>query len=195
MEITAAMVKELRSQSGAGIMECKSALKETSGDVEAAITFLRKKGLAKADKKSGRQTGDGSVGTYIHAGNKLGVMVELNCETDFVATTPDFQELIRDIAMHIAAAKPRFATREEVTQETLDKEKEIFAHQAKESGKPENIIEKIVSGKMEKFYEENCVLEQPFIKDTNITIQELIKQKIALLGENINIGKFARFEV
>ncbi|MCH2605902.1 MAG: translation elongation factor Ts [Nitrospinaceae bacterium] len=195
MEITAAMVKELRSQSGAGIMECKSALKETSGDVEAAITFLRKKGLAKADKKSGRQTGDGSVGTYIHAGNKLGVMVELNCETDFVANTPDFQELIRDIAMHIAAAKPRFATREEVTQETLDKEKEIFAHQAKESGKPENIIEKIVSGKMEKFYEENCVLEQPFIKDTNITIQELIKQKIALLGENINIGKFARFEI
>ena len=195
MEITAAMVKELRSQSGAGIMECKSALKETSGDVEAAITFLRKKGLAKADKKSGRQTGDGSVGTYIHAGNKLGVMVELNCETDFVANTPDFQELIRDIAMHIAAAKPRFATREEVTQETLDKEKEIFAHQAKESGKPENIIEKIVSGKMEKFYEENCVLEQPFIKDTNITVQELIKQKIALLGENINIGKFARFEV
>ena len=195
MEITAAMVKELRSQSGAGIMECKSALKETSGDVEAAITFLRKKGLAKADKKSGRQTGDGSVGTYIHAGNKLGVMVELNCETDFVANPPDFQELIRDIAMHIAAAKPRFATREEVTQETLDKEKEIFAHQAKESGKPENIIEKIVSGKMEKFYEENCVLEQPFIKDTNITIQELIKQKIALLGENINIGKFARFEI
>ena len=195
MEITAAMVKELRSQSGAGIMECKSALKETSGDVEAAITFLRKKGLAKADKKSGRQTGDGSVGTYIHAGNKLGVMVELNCETDFVANTPDFQELIRDIAMHIAAAKPRFATREEVTQETLDKEKEIFAHQAKESGKPENIIEKIVSGKMEKFYEENCVLEQPFIKDTNITIQELIKQKIALLGENINIGKFARVEI
>jgi elongation factor Ts len=195
MEITAAMVKELRSQSGAGIMECKSALKETSGDVEAAITFLRKKGLAKADKKSGRQTGDGSVGTYIHAGNKLGVMVELNCETDFVANTPDFQELIRDIAMHIAAAKPRFSTREEVTQETLDKEKEIFAHQAKESGKPENIIEKIVSGKMEKFYEENCVLEQPFIKDTNITIQELIKQKIALLGENINIGKFVRFEI
>ncbi len=195
MEITAAMVKELRSQSGAGIMECKSALKETSGDVEAAITFLRKKGLAKADKKSDRQTGDGSVGTYIHAGNKLGVMVELNCETDFVANTPDFQELIRDIAMHIAAAKPRFATREEVTKEILDKEKEIFAHQAKESGKPENIIEKIVSGKMEKFYEENCVLEQPFIKDTNITVQELIKQKIALLGENINIGRFVRFEV
>ena len=195
MEITASMVKELRSQSGAGIMECKSALKETSGDIEAAITFLRKKGLAKADKKSDRQTGDGSIGSYIHAGNKIGVMVELNCETDFVANTPDFQELVRDIAMHIAAAKPRFATREEVTQEILSKEKEIFAHQAKESGKPDNIIEKIVSGKMEKFYEENCVLEQPFIKDTNITVQELIKQKIALLGENINIGRFARFLV
>ena len=195
MEITASMVKELRSQSGAGIMECKSALKETSGDIEAAITFLRKKGLAKADKKSDRQTGDGSIGSYIHAGNKLGVMVELNCETDFVANTPDFQELVRDIAMHIAAAKPRFAKREEVTQEILNKEKEIFVHQAKESGKPDNIIEKIVSGKMEKFYEENCVLEQPFIKDTNITIQELIKQKIALLGENINIGGFVRFEV
>ena len=195
MEINAAMVKELRSQSGAGIMECKSALKETNGDVEAAITFLRKKGLAKADKKSARQTGDGSIGSYIHAGNKLGVMVELNCETDFVANTPDFQELVRDIAMHIAAAKPRFANREEVTQEILDKEKEIAAHQAKESGKPENIIEKIVSGKMEKFYEETCVLEQPFIKDTNITVQELIKQKIDLLGENINIGKFVRFEI
>ena len=195
MEITAAMVKELRSQSGAGIMECKSALKETSGDLEAAVTFLRKKGLAKADKKSDRQTGDGSVGTYIHAGNKLGVMVVLNCETDFVANTPDFQELVRDIAMHIAAAKPRFATRDEVTHEILDKEKEIAAHQAKESGKPDKIIEKIVSGKMEKFYEENCVLEQPFIKDTNITVEELIKQKIALLGENINIGRFARFEI
>ena len=195
MEINAAMVKELRSQSGAGIMECKSALKETNGDVEAAITFLRKKGLAKADKKSDRQTGDGSIGSYIHAGNKLGVMVELNCETDFVANTPDFQELVRDVAMHIAAAKPRFANREEVTQEILDKEKEIAAHQAKESGKPENIIEKIVSGKMEKYYEETCVLEQPFIKDTNITVQELIKQKIALLGENINIGKFVRFEI
>ena len=195
MEITASMVKELRSQSGAGIMECKSALKETSGDIEAAITFLRKKGLTKADKKSDRQTGDGSIGSYIHAGNKLGVLEELNCETDFVANTPDFQELVRDIAMHIAAAKPRFATREEVTEEILKKEKEIFAHQAKESGKPENIIEKIVSGKMEKFYEENCVLEQPFIKDTNITVQELIKQKIALLGENINIGRFVRFEI
>ena len=195
MEITAAMVKELRSQSGAGIMECKSALKETKGDVEDAITFLRKKGLAKADKKSDRNTSEGKVGTYIHQGGKIGVMLQLNCETDFVANTPDFQELVRDVAMHIAAAKPRFATREEVTEEVLGKEREIFAHQAKESGKPENIIEKIVTGKMEKFYEENCVLEQAFVKDTDITIGDLIKQKIALLGENINIGKFARYEI
>ena len=195
MEITAAMVKELRSQSGAGIMECKSALKETQGDLEEAVTFLRKKGLAKADKKSDRQTSEGVIGSYIHQGGKVGVMVELNCETDFVANTPDFQTLVKDIAMHIAAAKPRFATREEVTEGVLEKEREIFAHQAKESGKPENIIEKIVIGKMEKFYEENCVLEQPFIKDTNVTIGELIKQKIALLGENINIGQFSRFEI
>ena len=193
MEITAAMVKELRSQSGAGIMECKSALKETKGDVEDAITFLRKKGLAKADKKSDRNTSEGKVGTYIHQGGKIGVMLQLNCETDFVANTPDFQELVRDVAMHIAAAKPRFSTREEVTEEVLEKEREIFVHQAKESGKPENIIEKIVTGKMEKFYEENCVLEQPFIKDTNLTIGELLKQKIALLGENINLSQFVKY--
>lgn len=189
------MVKELRSQSGAGIMECKSALKETQGNVEEAITFLRKKGLAKADKKSDRQTAEGVVGSYIHQGGKIGVMIELNCETDFVANTPDFHGLVRDIAMHIAAAKPRFATREEVTEEVLAKEREIFVHQAKESGKPENIVEKIVTGKMEKFYEENCVLEQPFVKDTSVTIGELIKQKIALLGENINVRQFSRFEV
>jgi elongation factor Ts len=195
MEITAAMVKELRSLSGVGIMECKSALKETKGDIEDAITFLRKKGLAKADKKSDRNTSEGKVGTYIHQGGKIGVMLQLNCETDFVANTPDFQELVRDVAMHIAAAKPRFSTREEVTEEVLGKEREIFVHQAKESGKPENIIEKIVTGKMEKFYEENCVLEQPFIKDTNLTIGELIKQKIALLGENINLSQFVRFEI
>jgi elongation factor Ts len=195
MEITAAMVKELRSLSGAGIMECKSALKETKGDVEDAITFLRKKGLAKANKKSDRNTSEGKVGTYIHQGGKIGVMLQLNCETDFVANTPDFQELVRDVAMHIAAAKPRFANREEVTEEILGKEREIFVHQAKESGKPENIIDKIVTGKMEKFYAENCVLEQPFVKDTNMTIGELIKQKIALLGENINLSQFARFEI
>ena len=195
MEITAAMVKELRSQSGAGIMECKSALKETGGNVEDAITFLRKKGMAKADKKADRNTSEGIVASYVHQGSKIGVLLALHCETDFVANTPDFQALARDIAMHIAAAKPKYATREEVTEEILAKEREIFAHQAKESGKPENIIDKIVTGKMEKFYEENCVLEQNFIKDTSVTIGELIKQKIALLGENINVGQFSRFEI
>ncbi len=195
MEITAVMVKELRHRSGAGIMECKLALKETHGDIEESITFLRKKGLAKASKKANRQTREGSVSSYIHAGNRIGVLLELNCETDFVANTPDFQELAKDICMHIAASRSRFVSREQVTEEDLAKEREIFAHQAKESGKPEKIIDKIVAGKMEKFYEENCLLDQRFIKDTEVRIDELIKQKIAKLGENITIGEFARFEV
>ena len=195
MEINAAMVKDLRTRSGAGIMECKQALKETSGDIEEAITFLRKKGLAKANKKAGRETGDGAIGSYVHPGNKIGVMVKINCETDFVANTPDFQELVKDIAMHIAASRPRFVKREDVTQDILDKEKEIFTDQARESGKPEKIIDKIVTGKMDKFYEENCLLEQSFVKDTNISIQELIQQKIAILGENIMVGAFTRYEI
>ncbi len=195
MEITATMVKELRSRSGAGIMECKSALQETEGAVEDAVLFLRKKGLATADKKIGRQTAEGKIGFYIHPGSKIGVLLTLHCETDFVANTADFQELAKDIAMHIAAAKPRFAAREEVAEEILEKEREIYSHQAQATGKPENIIGKIVAGKMEKFYEENCVLEQAFVKDTNLTVGDLIKQKIALLGENINLGKFARFEI
>ena len=195
MEITAVMVKELRQRSGAGIMECKQALQETDGDVEESITFLRKKGLAKASKKADRQTREGVVNSYIHAGSRLGVLLELNCETDFVANTPDFQELAKDICMHIAASRSRFVSREQVTEEDLAKEREIFAHQAKESGKPEKIIDKIVTGKMEKFYEENCLLDQRFIKDTELTIDHLIKQKIAKLGENITIGEFARFEV
>jgi elongation factor Ts len=195
MEITAMMVKELRAKSGAGIMECKGALKEASGDVEEAVTVLRKKGLAKAGKKEGRETGDGAIGTYVHPGNKIGVMLQLHCETDFVANTDDFQELLRDICMHIAASKSRYVDREEVTQEDLDKEREIFAHQAKESGKPEKIIDKIVEGKMEKFYEENCLLDQPYIKETSLTVGEMIKQRIAILGENITVGKFARFEI
>lgn len=195
MEITAVMVKELRQRSGAGIMDCKQALQETDGDVEESITFLRKKGLAKASKKADRQTREGSVSSYIHAGSRLGVLLELNCETDFVANTPDFQGLAKDICMHIAASRSRFVSREQVTEEDLAKEREIFAHQAKESGKPEKIIDKIVSGKMEKFYEENCLLDQRFIKDSEVTIDELIKQKIAKLGENITIGEFARFEV
>lgn len=195
MEVSAEMVKTLRQQSGAGIMECKNALKETQGDIEEAITHLRKKGMAKAEKKGDRSTGDGAIGSYIHAGGKIGVLLNLNCETDFVANTDEFKELLKDIAMHIAAAKPRFRSREDVTQDVLDKEQEIFAHQARESGKPDKIIEKIVDGKMSKFYGENCLLDQAFIKDGDVTIQELIKQKIAKLGENITIGAFSRFEI
>ena len=195
MEVTAEMVKTLRQQSGAGIMECKNALKETEGDIEEAITCLRKKGMAKADKKGGRSTGDGAIGSYIHAGNKIGVLLELNCETDFVANTDEFKDLLKDIAMHIAAAKPRFTSRENVSSDVLDKEREIFSHQANEAGKPENIIGKIVDGKMSKFFAENCLLDQTYIKDGDLTIQELIKQKIAQLGENITVGSFSRFEI
>lgn len=195
MEITAAMVKELRQQSGAGILECKNALTESEGDIEEAIVALRKKGIAKAEKKGDRTAGDGSIGAYIHAGNKIGVLLKLHCETDFVANTDEFQELNKDISMHIAAASPRFVSRDEVTEEILAQEREIAAHQARESGKPENIIEKMVTGKMEKFYEENCLLEQAFIKDTQKTIQELIKEKIAKLGENITVGQFTRMEI
>ena len=195
MEITADMVKNLRQKSGVGIMECKQALKETGGDIEEAVTFLRKKGLANADKKADRETGDGSIGSYIHPGSKIGVLAKVHCETDFVANTPDFQQLVKDICMHIAAAKPRFVSRDDVNEEALNKEREIFAAQARESGKQEKIIDKIVSGKMEKFYEENCLLEQKFVKDTDSTIQELIKQQIAVLGENITIGTFSRLEI
>ena len=195
MEITAEMVKSLRQQSGAGIMECKNALKESNGEVEGAVTFLRKKGLAKADKKADRETSEGTVSTYIHPGSKIGVMAELLCETDFVANTADFQQLARDICMHIAASKPRFVSRDEVTEDVLEKEKEIYAAQARDSGKPEKIIDKIVIGKMDKFYEENCLLEQKFIKDSDNTVQDLIKQKIATLGENILVGNFCRFEI
>ena len=195
MEITAEMVKSLRQQSGAGIMECKNALKESNGEVEGAVTFLRKKGLAKADKKADRETSEGTVSTYIHPGSKIGVMAELLCETDFVANTTDFQQLARDICMHIAASKPRFVSRDEVTEDVLEKEKEIYAAQARDSGKPEKIIDKIVVGKMDKFYEENCLLEQKFIKDSDCTVQDLIKQKIATLGENILVGNFCRFEI
>lgn len=195
MEITAEMVKNLREQSGAGIMDCKNALKEAQGDLESAITFLRKKGAAKAEKKLDRDTGEGKIGSYIHAGAKMGVLVQVNCETDFVANTPEFGELVKDMALHIAATNPKFVSKEEVTQEVLDKEREIFIHQAKESGKPEKVIEKIVNGKMNKFYEENCLLEQTFIKDRGITIQEMIKQKIASLGENITVGSISRMEI
>ena len=195
MEISAERVKGLRQQSGAGIMDCKNALKETSGDIEEAVTFLRKKGLAKAEKKADRETSEGTICSYVHPGSKIGVLAQLLCETDFVASTPDYQQLAKDICMHIAASKPKFVSRDEVTEDVLAKEKEIYAAQARESGKPEKIIDKIVTGKMDKFYEENCLLEQKFIKDTDCTIQELIKQKIAVLGENIMVGNFCRFEI
>ena len=195
MEISAQMVKELRQESGAGIMDCKNALKESGGDKDAAVIFLRKKGIARAEKKQDRSTGEGKVGSYIHAGGKIGVLVQVNCETDFVANTPDFGELVKDLSMHIAAANPRFTTRDEVTQDILNREREIFVHQAKESGKPEKVIDKIVEGKLSKFYEENCLIDQTFVKDSALTIQELIKQKIALLGENITLGSFSRMEI
>ena len=195
MSIDAKIVKALRDKTGAGMMDCKKALLETEGNLDKAIDHLRKTGIAKAEKKGERTAKEGLVFSYIHQGGRLGVLVELNCETDFVAKTEGFSDLAHSLAMQIAATNPLSIRREGIHDDVLNREKEIFADQAKESGKPENIIEKIVSGKMEKFYEENCVLEQPFIKDTNITVQELIKQKIALLGENINIGRFVRFEV
>jgi elongation factor Ts len=193
--IPAQLVKELRERTGAGFSDCRSALIETGGDIEQAINVLRKKGQAAAAKKAQRATSEGLVTSYIHAGGKIGVLVEIDCESDFVARTDDFQRLSHDIAMHVAALDPRFLRREEVTQEILDREREIYREQAKQTGKPEPVIEKIVSGKMEKFYEENCLYEQHFIKDEGVTIKELVDQAIAKLGENIAIRRFARFKV
>ncbi len=193
MSVTASMVKELRERTGAGMMDCKNALVETDGDIEKAIDALRTKGLSTAAKKAGRATSDGAVASYIHAGGKIGVMVEVNCETDFVARTDDFKELVNDVAMHIAAADPRFVRREEVTEEVLEKERQIFKEQALADGKPENIVDKIVEGKLGKYYSENVLLEQPFVKDPDITIGELVTQKIAKIGENIQVSRFARF--
>jgi elongation factor Ts len=193
--IPAQLVKELRERTGAGFSDCRAALIETGGDIEQAINVLRKKGQAAAAKKAQRATSEGLVTSYIHAGGKIGVLVEIDCESDFVARTDDFQRLSHDIAMHVAALDPRFLRREEVTQEILDREREIYREQAKQTGKPEPVIEKIVSGKMEKFYEENCLYEQHFIKDEGVTIKELVDQAIAKLGENIAIRRFARFKV
>jgi len=193
--IPAQLVKELRDKTGAGFSDCRAALIETGGDIEKAITVLRKKGQAAAAKKAQRATSEGLVSCYIHAGGKIGVLVEINCESDFVARTDDFQNLCHDVAMHVAALDPRFLRREEVTQEILDREREIYREQANATGKPENVIEKIVTGKMEKFYEENCLYEQHFIKDEGTTIKELVDQAIAKLGENIAIRRFSRFKV
>ncbi|MGA7625797.1 MAG: translation elongation factor Ts [Candidatus Acidiferrales bacterium] len=193
--VSAQQVKELRERTGVGFSACREALVETGGDIEKAIDILRKKGQATAAKKAQRATSEGLVSSYIHAGGKIGVLVEVNCESDFVARTGDFHKLCHDVAMHIAALDPRFLRREEVTQETLDREREIYKEQAKATGKPEAVIEKIVSGKMEKFYEENCLYEQHFIKDESMTVKELIDHTIAKIGENIAVSRFSRFKV
>jgi elongation factor Ts len=193
--VSAQLVKELRDRTGAGFTACREALIESGGDLEQAINVLRKKGQAAAQRKAQRATSEGLVGCYIHAGGKIGVLVEVNCESDFVARTDDFQRLCHDVAMHIAALDPRFLRREEVTQGVLDRERDIYREQAKTSGKPEGVIEKIVNGRMEKFYEENCLYEQHFIKDESVTVKELVDQAIAKLGENIGIRRFSRFKV
>ncbi len=195
MQITAQMVKELRERTGAGMMDCKWALGEAGGDMEKAIDLLRKKGLAAAAKKAGRVAAEGAVGSYIHAGGKIGVLVEVNCETDFVARTDQFQELVRDIAMHVAAAEPRFVRREEVTADDLERERAIFREQALASGKPEAVVDRIVTGKLEKYYAEYVLLEQPFVKDPDKTVGQLVQERIAKLGENIVVRRFTRYRL
>ncbi len=195
VNISAAQVKDLRERTGAPMMDCKQALTEAKGDMEQAIVILRKRGAALQQKKATRVTSEGSVASYIHAGGKIGVLVEVNCESDFVARTEDFKELIHDVAMHIAASDPKYIRKEDVTAEAFAKEKEIYLAQAMASGKPANIAEKIVAGKMEKFYEEVCLYEQPFIKDQTISISQLIATKIGKLGENISVRRFVRFKV
>jgi elongation factor Ts len=194
-KIDAKQVKELREKSGAPMGDCLKALQESKGDMEQAFVVLRKRGMASAQKKASRSTNEGAVGTYIHAGGKIGVLVELNCESDFVARTEDFQELLKDIAMHIAATDPRYVRREDVTPEDMEREKEIYRAQAAATGKPAPVVEKIVEGKMSKFYEEVCLLDQPFIKEQSMTISQLIAQKVGKLGENITVRRFARFKV
>jgi len=195
MNISATQVKELREKTGAPMMDCKQALTEAKGDMEQAVVVLRKKGVSVAAKKATRVTSEGSVASYIHAGGKIGVLLEINCESDFVARTEDFKELVHDIAMHIAASDPKYIRKEDVTAEDFAREKDIALARAIASGKPPNIAEKMVEGKMGKFYEEVCLLEQPFIKDQTITIAQLIAAKIGKLGENIAVRRFARFKV
>jgi elongation factor Ts len=194
-EISAKLVKELRDRTGAGMMECKKALQEAEGNLPEAEIILRKRGLAAAGKKSGRATRQGVIGSYIHPGAQLGVLVEVNCESDFVARTDDFQELVKDIAMQVAAADPQFIRREDVTKEALDREVDIQRGRAKEEGKPDKMVDKIVEGRMNKYYEEVCLYEQPFIKENTTTVGDLIKAKIAKLGENISVSRFVRFKV
>jgi elongation factor Ts len=194
-EITATLVKQLRERTGAGMMECKSALVESKGDLAEGEVVLRKRGIASAHKKAARATKQGLIGTYIHHGGQLGVLVEINCESDFVARTDDFQELVHDVAMHIAAADPHFIRKEDVTAEVLEKEREIHRARALAEGKPEKMIDKITEGRLNKFYEEICLLEQPFVKEATISVGQLVKTKIAKLGENITIARFVRFKV
>ena len=193
--INATQVKELRDKTGAPMMDCKNALTESKGDIEQAVVLLRKKGIATAAKKAARVTSEGMVGNYIHAGGKIGVLVEVNCESDFVARTDDFQALVKDIAMHIAAADPKYVRKEDVTAEDFDREKDIYRSQAAATGKPANVVEKIVEGKMGKFYEEVCLYEQPFIKEQTISVGQLIASRIGHLKENISVKRFARFKV
>jgi elongation factor Ts len=194
-EITAALVKQLRERTGAGMMECKKALVEAKGVIEDGEVLLRKWGIASAGKKASRTTKQGLIGTYIHAGGQLGVMVEIDCESDFVARTDDFKELVHDISMHIAATDPRFIRKEDVTQEVIDKERDIQRGRAINEGKPPAVAEKMVEGRMNKFYEEICLLEQPFVKEPTMTVGQLVKTKIAKLGENISVARFIRFKV
>jgi len=194
-KIGASLVKELREKSGAPMGDCLKALQESKGDIEAAFVVLRKRGMASAQKKAARTTNEGAVGTYIHAGGKIGVLLEVNCESDFVARTDDFQTLLKDIAMHIAASDPKFVKPEDVTPADLEREREIYKAQAAATGKPPAVVERIAEGKMAKFYEEVCLLEQPFIKDQSLSIKELIAQKVGKLGENITVRRFARFKV
>ncbi len=195
MTITAQQVKALRDQTGAGMMECKKALSEAEGDLNRAVTILRERGLAAAARKADRQTREGIVGEYIHAGGKLGVLVEVNCETDFVARTDEFQELVRDIAMHIAASNPSYVRREEASEEELEGERGIYRTQALAAGKPEKVVDRIVEGKLNKYYSEVCLYDQPFVKDPDITVEEVVKSKIATLKENIAVKRFIRYKI
>ena len=193
MAISATLVKELRDKSGAPMMDCKTALVEAEGDLEKAHRILRQKGQATAVKRSSKATSEGAVGSYIHAGGRIGVLIEVNCETDFVARTADFQTLVKDLAMHIAASEPRVVDRDEVTEDVLNEEREIYRQQAAASGKPPAVVEKIVAGRMEKFYQEFCLMEQPFVRDPNLTVKDVVHNVIAKTGENIRVRRFARF--
>jgi len=195
MEISAKMVKDLREKTGLGMMDCKKALVESQGDLDKAVEYLRKKGALKAATREGRATSEGRIGSYIHMNGKIGVLVELNCESDFVAKTDQFAELVKDLCMHVAASSPSWISPDEVPEDVVAKEKEIYMSQAKQAGKPDTMLEKIADGKLKKFYSEVCLLEQSFVKDTDKSVAELIKEKIAQLGENITIGRFCRFQL